>query len=201
MISIKNYHRIMRFLPNFLWPLKIILNKKVLKFVGKNVKFGPNVVFYNFPEIEIGDNVFIGDGSTLGGNVPIKIGNNVMFGPEVMIRGGDHNFSVVGKPMREVKSGGVNLPITIENDVWIGTRVVILKGVTIGEGAIIGAAAVISKNVLPYSINIGIPSKPIKCRFTREELILHLSVIDSNYTLSQLDSLYKERGVADFIHQ
>ena len=87
MISNKNFQRLLRFMPNFLWPLKIIFNKIALKSHGQNLKFGPNVIFYNFRQIEIGDNVFIGDGTVFGGNVPIKIGNNVMFGPEVMIRG------------------------------------------------------------------------------------------------------------------
>lgn len=55
--------------------------------------------------------------------------------------------------------------IIIGNDVWIGYEAIILAGVTIGDGAIIGARAVVTKDVLPYTIVAGVPAKPIKKRF------------------------------------
>lgn len=197
--SNKNFHRVLRLLPNFLWPIKVLAIKKSIKRHGKNFKLGPNVIIYNRKDVEIGDDVFIGDKTTIGGKVAIKIGNNVMFGPEVMIRGGDHNFSVVGKPMRFIKEGGINLPINIEDDVWIGARVIILKGVRIMEGAVIGAGAIVTKDVLPYSINVGNPSKPIKSRFTISELEIHLKQINSKYTLENIVSLYNSKNKSSLI--
>ena len=53
-------------------------------------------------------------------------------------------------------------PVIIEDDVWIGTRVTILKGVTVGKGAIIGACSVVTKDVPPHSIVVGNPAKVVK---------------------------------------
>ena len=58
----------------------------------------------------------------------------------------------------------ITSPIVIEDDVWIGHGAVILKGVTLGQGSIVAAAAVVTKNVSPYSIVGGIPAKPIGSR-------------------------------------
>ena len=63
-----------------------------------------------------------------------------------------------------------NKPIVIEDDVWIGARVTVLGGVTIGRGAIVAAGAVVTKNVAPYSIVAGVPAKPLKMRFDEETI-------------------------------
>ncbi len=66
--------------------------------------------------------------------------------------------------------------IIIGNDVWIGYEAIILSGVTIGDGAIIGARAVVTKDVPPYTIVGGIPAKPIKKRFSDETISLLLKI-------------------------
>jgi acetyltransferase-like isoleucine patch superfamily enzyme len=191
----KFYIYTIRSLPNILWPLKKIITKFALRKCGKNVKIGPNVFILNPNLVTMGNNVFIGDKSTLAGNVEINIDDHVMFGPEVMIRGGDHNMSVVGKPMRFVHEGGKNIPVKIEKDVWVGARATVLKGVTIGEGSVIGAASVVTKNIIPYSINVGNPAKPIKCRFSKSELKEHLIMIDSKYSIEEINEMYKLNGI------
>lgn len=65
-----------------------------------------------------------------------------------------------------------NISVVIGNDVWIGENVVILGGVKIGDGAIIGANSIVTKNIEPYSINVGNPAKKIKYRFSRENIEL-----------------------------
>jgi len=60
------------------------------------------------------------------------------------------------------------LPVVIGNDVWIGTNALILDGVTIGNGAVIGAGSIVTKDVLPYEIVAGVPSKHIRFRFSNE---------------------------------
>lgn len=194
-LSNTNLQRILRLFPNFLWPLKVLIVKKSIKSHGINFHIGPNVILANYREIVVGDNVFIGDGTIIGGNVPITIGNNVMFGPEVMVRGGDHNISVVGIPMAKVKEGGKNLPIIIENDVWIGTRAIILKGVKICEGSVIGAGALVNKSTLPYTINVGVPSRAIKCRFSKGNLERHISLIKTNYSFDQILKIYSDNKI------
>ena len=66
----------------------------------------------------------------------------------------------------------------IEDDVWIGSHVVILPGVKIREGSIIGAGSIITKSTKPYSISAGNPCKLIKMRFSNENLDLHLEEIN-----------------------
>lgn len=181
---------ILRTLPNFLWPLKWLIMNKSLKATGKNFRFGPNSIFSDHRLIEIGNNVFFSDGTIINTQVPVYIGDNVMFGPEVLLIGGDHNFKVSGKLMNQVKSGGINLPIILDNDVWIGARCTVLKGVKIGEGAVVGAGSVVTKSLPPYSICVGNPCKPVKCRFTSSDLKKHLTVINSSYSFEEISQEY-----------
>ena len=101
------------------------------------------------------------------------IGNKVILGPNVTIMGGDHNYRWVGKYMYDVKEGGTDLPVVIQDDVWIGADVVILKGVMLGKGSIVGAGSVVTKNVPCYAVVAGNPAKIIKMRFSPNEQIEH----------------------------
>ncbi len=148
-------------------------------------KHGRNFIFdsfshFSYKNIEVGNDVFIGSGARFSATISyIKIGNKVMFGPDVSIRGGDHNASTIGEYMYDVKSKlpENDLPVIIENDVWIGTRSIILKGVTIGTGSIVAAGALVIKNVPAYSIVGGVPAKVIKKRFTEEKLLEHIQLL------------------------
>ena len=70
-----------------------------------------------------------------------------------------------------------DLPVVIEDDVWTGANVTILKGVTIGRGSVIAAGAVVTKSFPPYSIIGGVPAKLIKMRFTPEQIAEHERVL------------------------
>ena len=109
--------------------------------------------------IHIGDNSTIGQSSILYGNGGLEIGNDVMIAGQCFIVANSHNFSNHDIPM--IKQGYSAIGITIKNNVWIGAGAKILDGVTIGEGAIIGANAVVTKDVEPWSKVVGIPAKPI----------------------------------------
>jgi acetyltransferase-like isoleucine patch superfamily enzyme len=155
--------------------LKMILLRSNFRKFGKNFVFDPDG-FYSYETIEVGDDVYIGIGANLSASESkIIIGNKVMFGPNVTIMGGDHNTSLIGKYMYDIKDKlpENDLPVIIKDDVWIGTGAIILKGVTIEEGAIVAAGAVVTKNVPEYSIVAGIPAKIVKSRFTSAELLKH----------------------------
>jgi acetyltransferase-like isoleucine patch superfamily enzyme len=141
--------------------------------------------------IYIGDNVYIGKGAYLSASEGILIGNGVTIGPELLVMGGDHNFAVIGARMCEINTGGTNNRIVIEDDVWLGARVTLLKRVKIGEGAIIGAGAVVTKEVPPYTIYAGNPAKFISPRFTKEKLAVHLRGVGSKYSIEELLSIYE----------
>lgn len=87
---------------------------------------------------------------------PVRIGDYVMTGPEVMFITGNHRTDIIGKYMIEIKNNEKkpenDQEIIIGNDVWIGARAIILKGIEIGEGSIIQAGSVVFKNVPHYTI-------------------------------------------------
>jgi acetyltransferase-like isoleucine patch superfamily enzyme len=108
----------------------------------------------------------MGDGCWICPNV--VIGNYVMFAPQVAILGGDHRYDIPGTPM--LFSGRPSTPpTTIENDVWIGFRVIIMAGVRIGRGSIVAAGSVVTKDVEPYTIVAGVPAKLVRNRFQNAE--------------------------------
>ena len=100
-----------------------------------------------------------------------------MIEPGVTFVTGDHRYDLVGMRMidvtYEMKLPSNDIDIVVEDDVLIGTSAIILKGVTIGEGAIIAAGSVVTKDVPPYCIYGGNPASFIKFRFTEEEIKLH----------------------------
>jgi maltose O-acetyltransferase len=123
--------------------------------VEKNANFGT------------GAGIIIGNHSGLGINCkvrgPLVIGDDVMMGPDVIIYTENHETSKTDIPMRGQGSTPAK-KVTISSDVWIGARVIILPGVTIGRGAIIAAGAVVSKDVPEYAVVGGVPAKVIKYR-------------------------------------
>ena len=114
----------------------------------------------------LGGGIIIGDGSGLGVNClvhgPLEIGNKVMMGPDVVILTHTHNIDRTDIPMGD--QGSRVSKVTIGNDVWIGMRTIIMPGVKIGNGAVIGAGAVVTKDVPDYAIVGGVPAKVIKYR-------------------------------------
>lgn len=149
--------------------------KSLFESCGHNVYISDDCYFTE-KNICIGDNVFIGRNCLfMTTHGKIIIGNNVMFGPGVNIHGGNHIYNKVGVFMNTVHKNtpGQDGIVTIEDDVWIGSNSMILKGVTIGQGSIVGAGAVVIKNVAPYSIVGGNPAKLLKMRFTDDEIRIH----------------------------
>ena len=107
--------------------------------------------------IEIGCNTVINRGTYLDGRDTLKIGNNVNVSHGSLIQTLTHDphnpdFVCLCKP------------VVIEDHVWIGARAIILPGVTIGEGAVIGAGSVVTRNVPPYTIAVGSPARVVKDR-------------------------------------
>ncbi len=147
---------------------------------GKNCHIEGNVNI-SFPNMHIGDNVFIPSGCTfLSSDAKIIIGDNVMFGPNVMIATGNHRCDVVGEYMINVseKRDIDDKDVVISNDVWIGMNAIILKGVHIGEGSVIGAGAIVTSDIPPYSVVTCSRCVMIRKRFSDEEIQLHKSILN-----------------------
>jgi acetyltransferase-like isoleucine patch superfamily enzyme len=154
--------------------LRMLLMRPAFKRYGRNFVFDPNG-HYSFNTIEVGDQVSLGEGASLHALKGILIGSNVMFGPNVTIMGGNHNTSTVGRFMYDVKTKRPedDQPVVIEDDVWVGTGAIILKGAHIGRGSIVAAGAVVTGIVPPYSVVAGIPARVIKFRWDIETILLH----------------------------
>lgn len=102
--------------------------------------------------ISIGNNTIIGFYCRLDGRGTLKIGNNVNISSYTILEAGSHDF---------VSFRDCYAPIIIEDHVWIGTRSMILQGVTVGEGAIVAAGSVVTRSIPPYTIVAGVPAKKI----------------------------------------
>jgi len=137
---------------------------------GKNIKLGSKVSIgknsYLFAEdglISIGDNFACNTNVVINASMgTITIGDNCIFAHNVVLRSTDHCHDRIDIPIR--KQGHNRGTIEIEDDVWIGANAVITSNVKIGKGAIIGAGAVVTKDVVSYSIVGGVPAKLIRMR-------------------------------------
>lgn len=131
--------------------------KELLGAVGEN----PNIA--NGFHCDFGCNIYVGDNFYAGYNctmldyAEIRIGNNCLIGPNVGIYTTGHNL----EPHDRYKTGFAQ-PITIGNDVWIGGHSCIMPGVTIGDGAVIAAGSVVTKDVVPRTVVGGVPAMLIK---------------------------------------
>ncbi len=136
---------------------------------GSHVYIGKNSDI-TYKNVYIGNHVSIGrDAKFMCTRAKIIIEDHVMFGPHVFIIIGGHRTDIKDRFMDEIKDKD-KLPendkdIVFEGDNWIGANAIILKGVTIGKGAVIAAGAVVTHDVEPYSIVGGIPAKILKMRF------------------------------------
>lgn len=136
--------------------------------IGSRCSIGCYVSIY-FPSnpethgsLTVGNQSFIGRNTMLGLFDSITIGENVQIAPYCFIIAGNHRFDRRDIPISE--QGHTVAPIAIEDDVWIGAHVTVLPGITIGEGAIIGASSVVNRDIPAYQIWAGVPARYIKDR-------------------------------------
>ncbi|OIQ92724.1 galactoside O-acetyltransferase [mine drainage metagenome] len=148
------------------YPIRFVFLKIMLKDIGKNVLIDYGC-YLRYPwRISIGSNVSLNRGCSIYPSIHIDdaeiiIGNNVSLGPGVTLFGAGHDHSFLSLP-------DTGKTIRISDYVWVGGGATILEGVTIGEGAIVAAAAVVTKDVPPYTVVAGIPAKIISKREIRD---------------------------------
>lgn len=153
---------------------------------GKKVSIGYNSRFIGIKNINIsGNNVFIGENNYfMSTKAKIEIGSNVMFGPNVTMITGDHRVDIIGKHMIDIneqeKTNDNDKDIVLKGDNWVGANSIILKGVTVGVGAVIAAGSVVTKDVEEYAIVAGVPAKVIKYRFSEENIVKHKEMVKEN---------------------
>lgn len=166
-ICLTLYYFIARHLPSSDAPYSLgakhirrFLCGRIFKKAGKNINIEHGAFFASGREIEIDENSGLGLNSRVTG--PIYIGRDVMMGPDVMIFTQNHETSRLDIPMN--LQTAPKKAVRIEDDVWIAARVIILPGITIHKGAIVGAGAVVTRDVPEYAVVGGNPAKIIKYR-------------------------------------
>jgi acetyltransferase-like isoleucine patch superfamily enzyme len=131
---------------------------------GRDCAVAPDVNFAHGERIVLGDRVNIGPrchiwaGPSTG---KITLADDVLLGPEVLITAAGYDYNrgspVNAQPMKEAD-------IVIGRDVWIGCRAIVTAGVTIGDGCIIGAGSIVTKNLPPGSVAVGAPARVVRQR-------------------------------------
>ena len=129
--------------------------------IGKGSAIHMGVRFYNPRNISIGEDSIIGEGTVLDGRGKLAIGNHVDITSEVMIYNCEHSIN-------DDNFAAVCAPVVIEDYVFIGPRAIILPGVKIGRGAVVGAGAVVTKDIESFKIVGGVPAKEIGERKSKD---------------------------------
>ena len=131
---------------------------------GRDVRFAPNVSFANAERISIGDRTRMGARCHIwAGEIDgwIRIGSDTNFGPMCFLTASNYGIQKGTNFLDQPKH---DANITIGNDVWLGTGVIVLAGVTIGDGCVIAAGAVVTKDLPPNSIAGGVPARVLRER-------------------------------------
>jgi maltose O-acetyltransferase len=174
LISLLVYRGIAMRLPHTFWPMGMLFSdfRRVLLIgmgcrVGKRWEIEPHVDVGFRPVLSIGERCQINQ------NTQVKtaiIGNDVMIAPGVVLLDRVHCTDQVDIPMTQ-QGVSERTPVVIENDVWIGQNAILMPGVHVGKGAIVGAGAVVTKDVPNMAVVAGVPARIIRMRVQRNDFI------------------------------
>jgi maltose O-acetyltransferase len=161
-LSLLLYKMVGIHLPHTFWPGGFVFSyiRKIM-LVGMGCSVGNKCELE--PNIDVGfkPSISIGNGCQINRNVHIRaatIGNNVMIAPGCVILDKLHNHSKISLPMT-LQGSSARTPPIIQDDVWLGQNVIVMPGVQIGKGAIVGAGAVVTRDIKPFTVVGGIPAK------------------------------------------
>ncbi len=158
-----------RYIPGFEgFVLRYLFYKMLCKKMERFPFIFPGAYLQHCYGIEVGRNLNVNRGVHIYGRGGVKLGDYVLIGPNVIIASSQHRYDIAGTPI--LFQGHEKEPVVIGSDVWIGANAVILPGVTVGDGTIIGAGAVVTNDTEPYSIVGGVPARKIGERTRPEEV-------------------------------
>ena len=136
------------------------VTKRLLRHCGQRIVVKNRCYFGDGSRLSVGNDSQLGQNARLQGD--ITVGDDCVMGPDVVIMATSHGHDRTDIPIRLQR--GWEKPIRIGNDVWIGTRAIILPGVEIGDHCIVAAGAVVTKSFPPYSVVAGVPARIVKNR-------------------------------------
>ena len=143
------------------WPHQVSLGQRCV--LEHDIYFKYDGIYAPGPSIVIHDDVFIGFGCEFNVRRRLEIGANCLIASGCKFVDHDHGTSRRDVPMNQ-QGDGAEAAITLEEDVWLGANVIVLKGVRIGRGAIVAAGAVVTKSVPAYEIWGGVPARKLSER-------------------------------------
>jgi acetyltransferase-like isoleucine patch superfamily enzyme len=114
--------------------------------------------------VTIGAKSVIGGGTVINSYLDVSIGEGALFADDVHITDFDHRTDRLDLPIKD--QGIVTSPVRIGPDVWLGRGVTVLRGVDIGQGSVIGAHAVVTRDIPPYSVAVGAPARVVRSRLS-----------------------------------
>jgi acetyltransferase-like isoleucine patch superfamily enzyme len=113
-------------------------------------------------EVVVGPATYVGHRCLMYGHAGIHIGRDVLLANDVQLICGNHTFARRDVPIRAQPPQGS--PIVVEDDVWLGASAIVLGGVTVGRGSVVGAGAVVTNSLPPYSVARGVPARVVGVR-------------------------------------
>jgi putative colanic acid biosynthesis acetyltransferase WcaF len=128
--------------------------------LGRNCHIYSGAVIWAPWNLEAGDEVGIADGAIIYNQAPIRLGRRVVISQGAHLCTGTHDYEHPGFPL-------IAKPIVVHEQAWIAAEVFVHPGVIVGEGAVVGARSVVTKDVPPWMVCTGNPSQPIKPRILK----------------------------------
>ena len=142
--------------------IRYAILKNLAFYIGENVSIKSDIYLYNVDKLSIGNNVSIHSMSYIDATGGITIGNDVSIAHSTTIMSTSHGHGNLRVNIKDQELEA--FPVIIYDNVWVGSKVTILAGVSIFSGSIIGAGAVVTKDIEENTIAVGVPAKAIKIR-------------------------------------
>jgi len=179
---------IFRALDGLSWRVREQSMRSGLGRVGRNFVFDPVTSKFVTPaQLRVGDDCFLNAHAHISGDV--TLGDRVLVGPGVKLLSGNHLYGIEGYHARFLKASEGNPellePLVVESDVWIGANAIVLGGVTLGEGCVLAAGAIATRNVPPYVVAAGVPALPLRRIFDDDHLLAHLRTLGVHDTVAR----------------
>jgi acetyltransferase-like isoleucine patch superfamily enzyme len=146
-------------------------NNRVYLNDGSVIERNVSIGYLEDSYIEIGKETFIGPSVCVAGPGDIKIGKRCLIAANSVIYANHHTFATFAGSIKPIQYQGITPKgIVIEDDCWLGHGVAVLDGVTIGEGSVISAGAVVTKDVPPFSVAVGSPARVIRTQSNKQSV-------------------------------
>lgn len=167
-------------------------------YCGENVTLNPPLTLSNPKNIFLyGDNK-LDNAVVLATNAKFIMKEHSAAAQGLKVATGGHAM-IIGRNYREVteaeKPKGLDKDVVVEENVWIGMNVILLAGIVVGRGSTVAAGSVVTKSLPPYCIAGGVPAKPIKFKWTIDEILEHERILypeNERYTREELEKIFSE---------